>query len=591
MTSDIATYSLIDWVKLIGGIVAIIVALFVSIGPKLLILISDRRTRKSLQNGLSSDLYSDDIIERSTRYYVEPDCQSVDPAGSEEPRLTMATKQKLFEFMDDTLNDRTQYKYVILLADTGMGKSSFLLNYYARHLKRSRRKFEVALFPLGIPDVEERISKVDQSANTVLFLDALDEDTQAIVDHAERLKDIIEVTKNFKKIVITCRTQFFPKEEEIPKETGVVKVGPRGAGEKAEHLFHKLYLSPFTDVQVEVYLKRRYSFFRRKQRNKTRKMVQKIPNLIVRPMLLSYINDLVLGPDEEIHYSFELYEKMVEAWLDREEGMFKEIKKGPLREFSEKLAVDIFLNREKRGAERIRQEEVVELAKDWNIRLYDWQLTGRSLLNRDADGNYKFAHRSIMEYLFVKKFMGGEHSCLGIEWTDQMITFAREMIIGESLRSFPVNNLEGLSLEKMIKKFDYFDRNKNKNGKGIGNNFKKYGQEIIFDYSTGLMWQQSGSDKYMNYDSARAFITQINEEKSEGYNDWRLPTLEEAMSLMEPETNSDKLYIDSIFDSKQRWIWTSDQQSASRAWVVLFDNGGCYNSDIGVSNVCVRAVR
>src|SRR6185295_16571387 len=107
-----------------------------------------------------------------------------------------------------------------------------------------------------------------------------DEDTLANVDHIVRVRDLLELTRDFSRVVITCRSQFFPKDEEIPKETGILKVGSRMAGESAEYIFHKLYLSPFTDEQVRGYLRRRYPVWRRRRRHAAFEMIRKIPNLI-----------------------------------------------------------------------------------------------------------------------------------------------------------------------------------------------------------------------------------------------------------------------------------------------------------------------
>lgn len=72
---------------------------------------------------------------------------------------------------------------------------------------------------------------------------------------------------------------------------------------------------------------------------------------------------------------------------------------------------------------------------------------------------------------------------------------------------------------------------------------------------------------------------------------WRLPTLEEAMSLMEREMKSDGLNIDSLFGKTQRWIWTADKRSAGVAWGVYFFNGDCSDHGVDDLDYYVRAVR
>ena len=112
----------------------------------------------------------------------------------------------------------------------------------------------------------------------------------------------------------------------------------------------------------------------------------------------------------------------------------------------------------------------------------------------------------------------------------------------------------------------------------------------MIDHATGLKWQQSGSPNYITYANAEEYIRNLNDERFAGFDDWCLPTLEEAMSLMEREKKNGDLYIDPVFDRAQRWIWTADKESAGRAWRVYFLNGYCYLSDFGYSNY-VRAVR
>jgi hypothetical protein len=94
----------------------------------------------------------------------------------------------------------------------------------------------------------------------------------------------------------------------------------------------------------------------------------------------------------------------------------------------------------------------------------------------------------------------------------------------------------------------------------------------------------------MTYADAENYIRELNKKGVAGYNDWRLPTLEEAMSLMEPSEKHGDLYIDPVFDKTQRWIWTADKLRAGVAWVVSFGSGYC-RSALVVYSFCVRAVR
>jgi len=382
-------------------------------------------------------------------------------------------------------------------------------------------------------------------------------------------------------------------------------------GEKAEYEFRKLYLSSFTDEQVDAYLCRRYRIWRRNKRRRARELVRKIPLLSVRPMLLAYIPDL-LESNARIDYSFQLYEVLVEKWLERES---KWVNPEALRNFSERLAVDLYVNRENRGAERIPRHELSTLANQWNIALDEWQVSGRSLLNRDADGNYKFAHRSIMEYLFVKRFTSGDKDCGGLGWTDQMKAFLSEIIRSYvaarqpvpfapkgadlpgfllGLRSEPMASLSDEQVRAMLKQRNFFATDWHKEGKGVEYLFsqvERNGDKIVIDYATGLTWQQSGSPTSIIYSEAEKYIQGLNRQKFAGYGDWRLPTLEEAMSLMELTMKNGELYIDPIFDKTQRWIWTADKRDAGVAWVVGFCNGGCVKYDGLDDDGSVRAVR
>ncbi|MDM8515080.1 DUF1566 domain-containing protein [Desulfobacterales bacterium HSG16] len=106
------------------------------------------------------------------------------------------------------------------------------------------------------------------------------------------------------------------------------------------------------------------------------------------------------------------------------------------------------------------------------------------------------------------------------------------------------------------------------------NDFEDRG-DIIFDRETGLTWQKSDSGNEMTYEEAEAYVSQLNHDHFEGCNDWHLPTVDELVSLIEPEQNSAGLYIDPIFDCSEGWYWnwTSDKRVGGGAWYVGFNLG------------------
>ncbi|MBN1348141.1 DUF1566 domain-containing protein [candidate division KSB1 bacterium] len=162
------------------------------------------------------------------------------------------------------------------------------------------------------------------------------------------------------------------------------------------------------------------------------------------------------------------------------------------------------------------------------------------------------------------------------------------------LRSTPATLSED-SVRVMLKEKNLFHSVWNEESSGFANQFDSQeikGDKVIIDGATGLMWQQSGSPDLMIYDNAKKWIADLNRKGYAGFHDWRLPTLEEAMSLIEPEKRHSDLYIEPAFDKTQFLIWTSDMvKGGSRAWIVGFLNGDCYGFDLLGFSSYVRAVR
>lgn len=153
-----------------------------------------------------------------------------------------------------------------------------------------------------------------------------------------------------------------------------------------------------------------------------------------------------------------------------------------------------------------------------------------------------------------------------------------KVTLKNQLRSFPLKNLIITDLEKRIREIGLTGlkgANLNKTFKNKYKTIQKHGVETIIDHTNNLIWQQSGSENELNFFEAEQYIKTINKQSYAGSNQWRLPTIEEALSLMETQQVNGKLYISEKFNSKQGWIWTADEENSKNNWTADFDYGHC----------------
>ncbi len=118
----------------------------------------------------------------------------------------------------------------------------------------------------------------------------------------------------------------------------------------------------------------------------------------------------------------------------------------------------------------------------------------------------------------------------------------------------------------------------------IENDFVDNRDGTITDEATGLMWQKDGSDQVCDYRRALKYSDELNNGRFAGYADWRIPTIDELKSLIEPvgydfinEMGGYKhtiyLAIDPIFkvdlhNPSHGEIWSCDKRSAKDAWTI-----------------------
>ncbi len=103
------------------------------------------------------------------------------------------------------------------------------------------------------------------------------------------------------------------------------------------------------------------------------------------------------------------------------------------------------------------------------------------------------------------------------------------------------------------------------------------GNNVVVDHATGLMYHQSGSPEYMTWQDAKQWVRDLNKMGYAGSHDWRLPTVEEGVSLLESNKKNGALYIGQVFSQRQNRIWTVNMLGKLKAWSINFFDGNVYN--------------
>ena len=111
----------------LSNVTAVIGALLGAIGTVIAIwpLIKQRRTERLLERSFGADFYDAATIERATRYYVRPNCTSVDPASEAEVRQVISTEEDLFSAVARHLNQDTLHRHLLLLVRFRNGEIFF----------------------------------------------------------------------------------------------------------------------------------------------------------------------------------------------------------------------------------------------------------------------------------------------------------------------------------------------------------------------------------------------------------------------------------------------------------------------------------
>lgn len=349
-------------------------------------------------------------IKKALWLYVTTMFQDIDPAELEEPHHNQFSRQRsnlIKKFISVIFSGKNQNeKYFLVLGDTGLGKTTFLINLFIKYKQKFTffnvipYKYNIRLYPLNNGEFDSYVSTIeeDEKNKTILLIDAFDEDFKANQNVNDRLNEIIEISKNFKFVVISSRSQFFNSQEEIPLYTNVKKSG----GSKGVYQLVKFYISPLSNKEIKNYIKRRFGLLKLGKRRKAKRILTHSPYLLARPMLLNQIEDLLDINKSKIN-QLDVYRHLVNKWVSREakncgQG-FEECKLNLLNTLLE-IAKFIYENPQQTIYKySIHNDDIKTIASKYSVNIENLSLTSKSLLNRNADHYFKFSHKSIYEFL------------------------------------------------------------------------------------------------------------------------------------------------------------------------------------------------
>ncbi|UCH94512.1 MAG: protein kinase [Candidatus Aminicenantes bacterium] len=147
------------------------------------------------------------------------------------------------------------------------------------------------------------------------------------------------------------------------------------------------------------------------------------------------------------------------------------------------------------------------------------------------------------------------------------------------LRGESCERLSKGEVMKMIKEKGFFDSNWNRGGE-FRNQFelKSFSSgEVVIDAVVGLMWHPGGTPGFMSLERAGKWLEELNKSSYAGFSDWRLPTLEEAASLLQQRKDKTSFYIGDYFSVDQQCIYTGDRMDETRVWLVDFKEGNIFS--------------
>lgn len=113
---------------------------------------------------------------------------------------------------------------------------------------------------------------------------------------------------------------------------------------------------------------------------------------------------------------------------------------------------------------------------------------------------------------------------------------------------------------------------------------------IVEDGNTGQIWQRRGAGYTMTWREAHEYVLALNKTMWKGRSDWRIPTLEELMTLLCLGRTGGSSCHNKVFSNQIKWLWSADESTKRQAWIVDFSESYIDRLDRdGAASLCAVA--
>ena len=100
------------------------------------------------------------------------------------------------------------------------------------------------------------------------------------------------------------------------------------------------------------------------------------------------------------------------------------------------------------------------------------------------------------------------------------------------------------------------------------NIFRDKTEETVVDRATGLIWQRKDNGLAVTHDTADSFIEILNKKRKSGTSTWRLPTVNELLTLVnDPRLPASSCPKD-VWHEDRHWYWSCDRRSENTSWYI-----------------------